>query len=182
MTKVRIFITVGLACILYDHISQEIHVVQQFILVIGWIRAKNSCSQQKWDLLCEMLTRCGQFHQFGPHADQVHNYGPFWMHCLCSDSKHPSYAKWGLRGIILARLGLGSPLHVHSAHFTHVRQQYYSRRHSRNPKVISHPRVISILDYLICFRFLASLATEMLTVIWGETHPKTSVTVGRLFH
>ena len=31
-----------------------------------------------------MRTNCGPFQQFGPHADQIRNCGPFWSHCKWS--------------------------------------------------------------------------------------------------
>ena len=35
----------------------------------------------KWGLLCKMRTKWGPFQQFGPHEDQVLNWGPFRTHC-----------------------------------------------------------------------------------------------------
>ena len=35
----------------------------------------------KWGLLCKMRTKWGPFQQFGPHEDQVLNWGPLWKHC-----------------------------------------------------------------------------------------------------
>ena len=37
-------------------------------------------------LLCKRRTKWGPFQQFGPHEDQVLNWGPFRNHCL---SPHP---------------------------------------------------------------------------------------------
>ena len=39
------------------------------------------CKLGKWDLFCEVRPKCVPFHQFGSHADEVHNCGPFPMHC-----------------------------------------------------------------------------------------------------
>ena len=36
----------------------------------------------KWGLLCKMRTKWGPFQQFGPHEDQVLNWGPFCTHCI----------------------------------------------------------------------------------------------------
>jgi len=73
---------------LYNPISQEMHA---FTLVLNLIEASLSLFHSfpptflswlgKWDLLCEMRPKCGPFHQFGPHADQVRNCGLLWMQC-----------------------------------------------------------------------------------------------------
>ena len=36
----------------------------------------------RWGLLCKMRTKWGPFQQFGPHEDQVLNWGPFCTHWL----------------------------------------------------------------------------------------------------
>ena len=59
--------------ILHDPISQEILIVQQFNLVIGWVRAKNF--------------KFPTFQQFGSHEDQVLNWGPLWKHCKLGSQK-----------------------------------------------------------------------------------------------
>ena len=37
---------------------------------------------RKWDLLTEMRPKCGPFHQFGPHANQVRNCRLLWKQWL----------------------------------------------------------------------------------------------------
>ena len=74
---------------LYNSISQEMHALTLVLNLIdtslslfhsftatflSWLR--------KWDLLCEMRPKCGPFHQFGPHADQVRNCGLLWKQCF----------------------------------------------------------------------------------------------------
>ena len=36
----------------------------------------------KWGLLCKMRTKWGPFQQFGPHEDQVLNWGALRTHCI----------------------------------------------------------------------------------------------------
>ena len=46
----------------------------------------------KWitfSFFADLKTKCGPFQQFGPHADQVHNCGPLWKHCMCVYSTKP---------------------------------------------------------------------------------------------
>jgi len=85
-----LFIMEGL---LYHPISIELHVLT---LVLNLIDSSLSLFHSfaatflswlgKWDLLIEMRPKCGPFHQFGPHADQVRNCGLLWkqwiMHFL----------------------------------------------------------------------------------------------------
>ena len=61
--------------ILHYHISQEILIVQQFNLVIGWVRAN------KIQVSPKKMGKWGPFQQFGSHEDQVLNWGPLWKHC-----------------------------------------------------------------------------------------------------
>ena len=39
---------------------------------------------KKWGLLCKMRTKWGPFQQFGPHEDQVLNWGLLWKHWIAS--------------------------------------------------------------------------------------------------
>ena len=81
-----LFIMNGL---LYHPISIELHVLT---LVLNLIDSSLSLFHSfaatflswlwKWDLLIEMRPKCGLFHQFGPHADQVRNCRPLWKQCL----------------------------------------------------------------------------------------------------
>ena len=47
----------------------------------------------KWGLLCKMRTKWGPFQQFGPHEDQVLNWGPFRTHC-----------SWGAYSVFTSKL------------------------------------------------------------------------------
>ena len=77
-----LFIMEGL---LYNTISKEVHALT---LVLNLIDTSLSLFHSftatflswlgKWDLLCELRPKCGPFHQFGPHADQVRNCGLLW--------------------------------------------------------------------------------------------------------
>ena len=77
-----LFIMNGL---LYHPISIELHVLT---LVLNLIDSSLSLFHSfaatflswlwKWDLLIEMRPKCGLFHQFGPHADQVRYCGLLW--------------------------------------------------------------------------------------------------------
>ena len=85
-----LFIMEGL---LYHPISIELHVLT---LVLNLIDSSLSLFHSftatflswlgKWDLLIEMRPKCGPFHQFGPHADQVRNCGLLWKQCIWSSS------------------------------------------------------------------------------------------------
>ena len=37
----------------------------------------------------EMRPKCGPFHHFGPHEDQVRNYRPLRKHCLFKAPNSP---------------------------------------------------------------------------------------------
>ena len=97
-----LFIMNGL---LYHPISIKLHVLT---LVLNLIDSSLSLFHSfaatflswlgKWDLLIEMRPKCGLFHQFGPHADQVRNCGLLWKQWISAQSV------WSLPDIRLAAL------------------------------------------------------------------------------
>ena len=92
-----LFIIEGL---LYHPISIELHVLT---LVLNLIDSSLSLFHSfaatflswlgKWDLLIEMRPKCGPFHQFGPHADQVRNCGLLWKQWIYQQYIRTSYTR-----------------------------------------------------------------------------------------
>ena len=105
-----LFIMNGL---LYHPISIKLHVLT---LVLNLIDSSLSLFHSfaatflswlgKWDLLIEMRPKCGLFHQFGPHADQVRNCGLLWKQWICFFFSHSSLISLSLKKMFTSK-GVG---------------------------------------------------------------------------
>ena len=96
-TKVCVFIMVVHALIVLLSRASPRHLPHPAscfptLLIVCYLQLWNQALKwAKCVLLTEMRPRCGPFHQFSLHADQVRNCGPLWKHWFNPVKIVPSY-------------------------------------------------------------------------------------------